>query len=141
MNITYPAGKRAYIVKTPARKKSIKQLARRSYKAFCGTITSQSITSRKVVMEISRNIKMEMKKMSSNACDSLLNDTFEAVKHFHWNTVWLECEKELPTLMLLLKNIIPKTTTQVTLIGIILHFIKVLLCVGALNLSHRITAA
>ena len=60
------------------------------------------------------------------------------MKHFHWNTVWLECEKELPILMLLL---IPKTTTQVTLIGIILHFIKVLLCVGALNLSHRITAA
>ena len=64
VNITYPAGKRAYIVKTPAHKKSIKQLARCSYKAFSGTISSQSITSRKVVMEISRNIKMEMKKMS-----------------------------------------------------------------------------
>ena len=99
VNITYPAGKRAYIVKTPARKKSIKQLARRCYKAFSGTISSQSITSRKVVMEISRNIKMEMKKLSSNACDALLNDTFEAVKHFHWNTVWLEYEKELPILM------------------------------------------
>ena len=78
-----------HIVKTPAGKKSIKQLTRCSYKAFSGNITSQSITSTKVIMEISRNIKMEMKKRSSNACDSLLNDTFEAVKHFHWNTVWL----------------------------------------------------
>lgn len=95
-----------YSVQTPVRKKCIKQLARRSYQALSSTLTSEPPTSRRVIVELCRKIKGEMQKMSS--VDSILNDTMDAVKHFHWETVQLECEKGLPTLMAILKNLIPQ---------------------------------
>ena len=42
--------------------------------------------------------------------DSILGDTVEAVKQFLWDTVLMEFEKMLPTLLTLLKNLIPKTS-------------------------------
>ena len=109
--MTYPAGKRVYSVETPVRKRCIKQLARRSYRAFSSTITKDSLTST-VIYELSKKIKGEMQEMSSQSFDSLLNDKVEAVKHFHWETVHLECEKGLPTMMALLKNLIPPHATN-----------------------------
>ena len=103
--MTYPAGKRVHSVETPVRKRCIKQLARRSYRAFSSTITKDSLTFRKVISELSKKVKGEMQEMSSQSFDSLLNDKIEAVKQFHWETVHLECEKCLPTLIALLKNL------------------------------------
>ncbi len=49
-----------------------------------------------------------MKAISSDAHDSILRDTIEAVKHFSWQTVWLELTQKIPTLMSLLSHLIPK---------------------------------
>ena len=120
--MTYPAGKRVYSVETPVRKRYIKQLARRSNRAFSSTITKDSLTSTKVIYELSKKIKGEMQEMSSQSFDSLLNDKVEAVKHFHWETVHLECEKGLPTLMALLKNLIaPHATNKVPIQYLLLN--------------------
>ena len=67
VNVTYPAGKRVYSVETPVRKRCIKQHARRSYRAFSSTITKDSLTSTKVIYELSKKIKREMQEMSSQS--------------------------------------------------------------------------
>ena len=53
-----------------------------------------------------------MKDISSDAYDSCLRDTLEAVKHFSWETVWLELLKKMPTLMSLLTNLVPRATER-----------------------------
>ena len=52
--------------------------------------------------------------MSSDESDSILRDayTVEALKHFDWERVMLELEKKLPTLLTLLKQIVPRPTEQ-----------------------------
>ena len=40
-----------------------------------------------MILELSRKIKAEMKDLASNKQDSVLRDTCEALKHFHWDTV------------------------------------------------------
>ena len=47
-----------------------------------------------------------MKAMCSDKHDSILRDTREAVQRFHWDTVWLELQKNVPTLMSLLINLV-----------------------------------
>ena len=61
-----------------------------------------------VLLEISRKIKKEMKDLSSDDRDSVLRDAVEAVKRFNWTTVMMEYEKMMPTLMTLLKQLVPK---------------------------------
>ena len=61
-----------------------------------------------VLLEISRKIKKEMKDLRSDDRDSVLHDAVEAVKRFNWTTVMMEYEKMMPTLMTLLKQVVPK---------------------------------
>ena len=60
-----------------------------------------------VLLEISRKIKKEMKDLSSDDRDSVLCDAVEAVKRFNWTTVMMEYEKMMPTLLTLLKQLVP----------------------------------
>ena len=69
-----------------------------------------------VLLEVCHKIKEDMKTLSSEKHDSILRDNVEAIKMFHWDTVWLECEKMLPTLMTVLKNLIPQPTKHIPLI-------------------------
>lgn len=47
-----------------------------------------------------------MKDISSEAHDSILRDLVEAVKYFHWETVMLELQGKMPTLMSLLSLLV-----------------------------------
>ncbi len=47
-------------------------------------------------------------------------DTVEAVKDFHWETVMFEFEKKLPTLVNLLKGILPRPAQQRPLLGLLI---------------------
>ena len=53
-----------------------------------------------------------MKVLSSRSYDSILRDTIEAVKQFSWDTVVLELQKQLPTLMDLLSQIVKEPTNK-----------------------------
>ncbi len=52
-----------------------------------------------------------MKQIASMDHDSILRDTIEAVKHFSWETVSLELEKKVPTLMSLLRLLVRNPTS------------------------------
>lgn len=54
--------------------------------------------------------------MSSDSHDSILRDRLEAVKHFAWDTVYLEYCKMIPTLIMFLENFIPKPSSKRMLI-------------------------
>ena len=104
---------------TPARKQGIKRLARRSYKSLATTMASTPDMLQSVLNEICRKIRYEMKELSSEASDSVLRDNVEAVKQFHWDTIRMELEKMLPTLMTFLRNLLPKSSQRIPLICVI----------------------
>ena len=64
----------------------------------------------------------EIKKISG--LNSILRDTVEALKHFYWDTVFMALEKNVPTLMSLLKMLITNSSKIVEDLGqICMHFI------------------
>lgn len=74
---------------------------------------------RSVLLEVCQKIKKEMRTLSSEEHNSVLRDNVEAIKMFHWDTVRLECEKMMPTLMTVLKNLIPKPAKHIPLVCVI----------------------
>lgn len=62
-----------------------------------------------VITKLAAKIRAEMKVLSSKDHDSILRDTIEAVKHFHWDTVMLELLRRVPTLMSLLKQLVRRS--------------------------------
>lgn len=74
---------------------------------------------RSLLIEICHKIKQEMKALSSDKYDSVLKDTIEAVKQFHWDTILMEYEKMLPTLMTLLQNLVPRPSQHKPLICLV----------------------
>ena len=61
---------------------------------------------RSIMGEVARTIKREMACISSSDHDSILRDNVEAVKKFSWDTVTLELQSKVPTLMLLLLSLV-----------------------------------
>jgi len=55
-----------------------------------------------------KKIKFELKCLTSIDHDYILRDTVEAVKHFHWDTIYLKFLKVTPTLMAFLNGLIKK---------------------------------
>ncbi len=60
-------------------------------------------TSDRILLEVARKIKSEMKFMGSVDNDSILRDSIQALKQFSWDTVYLELEANIPTLVKLLR--------------------------------------
>lgn len=57
----------------------------------------------RLIPEMAKKIRNEMKSLASLDHDSILRDDIEALKHFSWETVYLELEKNVPTLIKLLR--------------------------------------
>ena len=45
--------------------------------------------------------------------NSILRDSHEAVKNFSWETIWLELQLKLPTMVNLLEQLLPNSTKQI----------------------------
>lgn len=94
-------------MKTPVRKQAVKRIVRRKYTAFASSVVQSEVTGTKILVEVARKVKREMKAFSSDATASVLRDTYEALKRFSWKTVHMEMKKHMPTLMSLLSLIVP----------------------------------
>lgn len=110
--IPYKGGTKTYSIHTPSRKQCVKRITRKNYVSMASTIANSPTLSKAMIAKIAIKIKHEMKDISSDSHDSILRDTVEAVKHFHWETVILELLKKMPTLMALLSHLIPKPTER-----------------------------
>ena len=61
------------------------------------TIVNSPTTCHAVIRKLASKIRAEMKSLSGGDHDSILRDTIEAVKNFHWETVMLELLKKVQT--------------------------------------------
>ena len=95
-------------IQTPLRKQTVKSLARRSYSKAASSTVKSNVMLGKVLLEITRKIKGEMRQLSSDKNDSNLRDNIEAVKQFNWDTILLEFQEKIPTLMRFLQLLIPQ---------------------------------
>ena len=78
--------------------------------AMATSMISSSGISNPVISEVAQKIKSEMNDLASVAHDSILRNYDSAVKNFQWETVSTELSEKMPTLMLLLTQLIPKPT-------------------------------
>ena len=79
-----------YKVRTPSRKRVIKTLTRKSFNASASTMVQSPRMLNSITVKLALKIRKEMKDLSCDAYDSVLRDSVEAVKCFHWETVHLE---------------------------------------------------
>ena len=89
MAVGYQSGAKRYKIGTPLRKQSVTGLARHFYSSAASTMMKSDVTSDKMLVQLAQKIRSEMKVISSDDNDSVLFDSIEAVKHFSWETIWL----------------------------------------------------
>ena len=70
------------------------------------TIVASQAASGAVISSIARQVKGEIHQLCSVEHDTVLRDCIEAVKFFNWETIRLELEQKVPTLMILLKSLV-----------------------------------
>ena len=108
MIINYPSGAKRYKVETPTRKQVIKKHTRKRYRSTVSVLARNDATFEHVLYSVVKNIKTELKHIGSLDHNSILRDTNEGVRQFSWETVWLELNKNVPTLMKFLIKLLPK---------------------------------
>ena len=81
------------------------------------TMTKPIIT--KLAAKLAAKIRGEMKELSSDSHSSILRDSVEAVKKFHWETVRLELIQKMPSLMSLLSQVIGRSKERSSLLCLI----------------------
>jgi L1 cell adhesion molecule like protein len=59
-----------------------------------------------LIQEMACQIKKEMKHVCSESHDSILRDSVDGVKQFSWETVWVELQRNIPTLITLLEELV-----------------------------------
>ena len=123
MLVPYSSGVRSYKVSTPSRKRSIRQLARRSYVSTVSALVNSPTTAQSVVSKLAIRIKEEMKEVSCASHNSVLRDSVEAVKHFNWETVKMELLQKIPTLMSLLSQLVGRASERSPLICLLASMI------------------
>ena len=68
----YSSGSKIYTLNTPTRKAGFKQYARRCFQAVAASTVKSAATSDKVIREVARVIKKEMKDLASIDNDKTL---------------------------------------------------------------------
>ena len=61
-----------------------------------------------IVAEVAKSIKVEMKNICSLAHNSMLRDQNKQLKSFSWENLLVEFEQNVPTLILVLRYLLPK---------------------------------
>ena len=108
VTVKHRSGTKSTDIESPRTQENVKRVVRKSYSALTSSVVQSSRTSDKVLTELGRKIKNEIKFICSYEHDSILNDGHEGVKHFSWETVWLELLLNVPTLMKLLCCLVNK---------------------------------
>ena len=87
----------------------INSLGRRFYKAAATEISTAKETKPYTLTSIALQVRKEMSNLCSITHNSLLRDSHNAIKQFTWQSILSEFTNKLPTLLALLKGILPKS--------------------------------
>ena len=101
----------------------MKRLARGSYTALSASLTKSDRMGNQIIADIIRIVRKEMKELSSESHSSILRDTFEAVKRFSWETVWMELVNKVPTLMKILSGLVPQPSEDKPLLCLLVSML------------------
>ena len=64
--------------------------------------------SQPLLSAVAKKIRNEMSSLCSPKSSSILRDNHEALKHLSWKTLWLEFLLKVPSLVQLLRQLLPK---------------------------------
>ena len=119
--ISGKSGQRTYNIDDQLRKSCIKKLVYRSYKSLSTSLVNAEETCTFFRNAIGRKICKELSDICSTKIPSMMRDTNEAVKRFSWETILREFESKLPTLVALVKLVLPHVskTNLCFVIGVI----------------------
>jgi hypothetical protein len=102
VKIKWPSKERNFVINTPWRKESIKQLTRKNLRSFSSSILSSSASLNSLLKKIIQLIQKEMKDICSDQSDSVIRDMYDGVIFFSWDRLFSELTKKMPILMKLL---------------------------------------
>lgn len=104
---------------TPARKKAIRSLSRRSYKAATSSFSEMPQTKNYLLQSFVRTVNKEITSICSYKHNSILRDSHEGIKRFSWEVIWSELVENVPILLKLIQSLLPKSDRK---------FISFLIC-------------
>ena len=107
---------KTFHVKTPTRKRTIKQLVRRSYKSFSASVVDNKIHTKDILNRISHTIKGEIKKICADTEGSFIKGELAALQNFNWESLFVHFEHYMPTLLHFLKLLIPNSQKRKPLV-------------------------
>jgi len=121
--VSYKRESRLYKVHTPSRRTVIKRMARKNFHTSASALVQSPRQLQSIIPKLAIKIRGEMKRASSRDHDSILRDSVEAIKHFHWETVRLELVQQLPTLMSLLAHLVGRPSERSPLLCLLASII------------------
>ena len=115
MSVAYTSGSKTFHVKTPTRKRTIKQLVRHSYKPFSASVVDNKIHTKDILYRISHTTKGEIKKCADTK-GSFIKGELAALQNFNWESMFVLFEHYMPTLLHFLKLLIPNSQKRKPLV-------------------------
>ena len=107
-HITHNNYSRKCNVTTPNRKKTIASLSRRNYRAAATAFVNVELAKPHMIAQVAKFIQEEMKRICSLEHNSILRSQHDQIKSFNWESILTEFEQNVPTLILLLRHLMPK---------------------------------
>lgn len=103
----YKSQPKTYMMHTPNRRRSVKRIARHSYPLLYSDMAKTSSLHRKLMIKaVAREVKKEMKVVSSNDHRTIFCDKKIELTNFSWSKVWDELMKCAPLLMNFLGSLV-----------------------------------
>ena len=65
-------------------------------RSFSSTALQSQSTSKSVIDRVSKIMRDEMKAISSDSANSIIQDKIEGIKHFKWNVLFHELSQKMP---------------------------------------------
>ena len=109
VKITKKGVTKNYNIKTPVRRGVVCSYACRNYRSSTvGVLNPTSGTSKHVLPLVAKQIRNEFNGICSTTFDSVLRAENKSLKTFKWETLLTEFSRKVPSLLRLLKLILPK---------------------------------
>ena len=107
MDIDFPSSKKRIQVKSPWSSLNVRRILNKSYNSLSSSIATSDRTQNETIASLTLVIRKEMKDICSLDQASILMDDVEALRHFSWESIWLELKIYVPTLVKVLVGILP----------------------------------
>lgn len=103
----YKSHPKTYMVHTPSRKQSVRRILRRSYPLlFSGMAKTSSLHRKLMIKAIAREVRKEMRLISSNCHNTVFCDKKKELKNFSWSRMWDELMEHAPLLMSVISGLV-----------------------------------